>query len=148
VRNGAPVSCLEVLLFAYPVSITIQDPDGNLPIHLACKFDKTCVNLNLLDLFSLLANLYLDSLMLTDRAGNLPLAIQLKHHGPANAILACIAKEPRALEFTDAKGNIPLHLGKIKKIEKRKIVFLLRDSIDVILHVDTNFYVVGYFDIL
>lgn len=112
VRLGSTCDLIVLLLRAYPESILLRDPDGNLPIHLVTYHHKESLWVNISEVASVLYAANHPSITMTDKVGNLPIHIAIRNRAPDELIMFLILEYPDSTKKSDSiYGNLPLHLA-------------------------------------
>ena len=115
-----PEPVVKSLLLAHPLAATIQDSDGNLPLHLACWSLSSC------DVVDALLLADIDAAREVNAEMRLPLHLACRRGADLEVIKSLLVAHHRAVERTDHYGMVPLHYACANGASLEVVKVLLR----------------------
>jgi ankyrin repeat protein len=111
IKLGCTTELVVVLLKAFPGSVSVRDPDGNFPLHLASYHNKGRLWINISEITTILFAAYPEAISLCDKNNDLAIHIALRHRAPDELINFLFVEYPESAALKDHFGNYPLHLA-------------------------------------
>jgi ankyrin repeat protein len=102
---NADVNMIRSLVKAYPDQVSMKSKDGNLPIHLAARYNVS------VEVIKLLLSAYPEGILIKGEFGYLPIHIAARHNARAEVIKLLLSAYPEGISVKDWYGYLPIHLA-------------------------------------